>query len=199
MRRPRDSAVLRRWLNGTCAVLVLGLVSCGANLAAEPAPTGVPSSPTASAEAQVSSSASQEALNAEAERVYRAFFAEHKSVLAGGGAQTLPPEFENYTMGEYAGLIESVYRKVDQLGIRSKPGTEITLTAQVPFLQESRDDALITIAACIDSSKSPMVSESGEEFAGGINFDVLFLKRDIDGALKIFAGRDEAVKACPIG
>lgn len=196
MRRPRDSAVLRRWLNGTCAVLVLGLVSCGANLAAEPAPTGVPSSPTASAEAQVSSSASQEALNAEAERVYRAFFAEEQKVIADGGAPSLPAQVREFVMGDFAAATEGIYKKINENNWKYKNDTAAVIISLEPLLDSSRADAEVTLEVCIDSRKAPLMTSDGIELPGAINRAIVYLKSDSDDVLKIYGSAEEVVDQC---
>ena len=198
MRRPRDSAVLRRWLNGTCAVLVLGLVSCGANPAAEPVPTGVPSSPTASAEAQVSSSASQEALNAEAERVYRAFFAEEQKILLAGGAEVLPDSVRPYVTGRFAQVTEAIYQEFHNRGWRQQSGADAQISGLQPAENVSRAGYLAVLQTCTDTRVSAIVTADGQLLPGGINYTTLFFLRDGNGEMKIESSTDEVVEKCPI-
>lgn len=197
MRRPRDSAVLRRWLNGTCAVLVLGLVSCGANPAAEPVPTGVPSSPTASAEAQVSSSASQEALNAEAEQVFKAFFIEDQKVFSEGGASELPESITRYITGEYAQTTLGVYRLLRERGWRSAPDTSARFILLNADAASSLDTAVVaSLRVCLDYRGSHLVDAQNIDQGGNVYLNHFFFQRDEDGLLKIAKNQEEVIEEC---
>ncbi len=197
MRQPRDS-VIRAWLVGLAVALSVASTACGSSAPAS-APEPSPNLPSVPEDARSISSASQDALYAEAEQVYRDFFAEHQIVLSQGGSAELPSQFSQYLMQDYRLAASKIYEALREYRLKSKPGTQVRLAKLAPYPYETVDGSLVTIAACSDSSGSPLVGADGTEYPGGINFDVLFLKRDSDQVLKIFDGRDEVVEKCPLG
>ncbi|MFT8395140.1 hypothetical protein [Propionibacterium sp.] len=185
---------------------VLALVSCSSSAGPGSASGGSPgaavSSATPAADASVDAhaqaSASQAALYAEAEGVYRAFFADYQEILVRGGVMELPSEDARYLMQEYYESVQAILRKLHDLGYKSKPGTAVVLSELAPYPFETRDGSLVTLGVCVDNSGSPLVDAEGNEYTGKIDFHVVFLKHDTDGLLKIFDGHAREVDQCPV-
>lgn len=171
-----------------CAVLTVGaLVGCSPQPAASPTP-GPSSSPTPSP------TASEQALFAEAERVFKAQYAALLKYSARGGADSLPVEFNQWLAGTYRGEREQLLRTIKVTGYRylgPAPVIEVSPAPGVVF-----QDSEIAIASCVDGRKSRVKYGDGRTANGDVSVHTSFLKR-FDGVLKIFENRIEKVQECP--
>lgn len=184
---------------GFLLVMTLAVSGCGNDQNSPGTDTPAPEASNTSVSTPTTTSLSQEELSAEAERVYRAFFELEQDLFAAGGADELTPEMNDYVMGNYAALSLATYKKIEELDWKMRPGTRGSIVALTNYPQESRDDSLTTLAACIDTSNSPLIDSDGNIIGGGLNFDVMYFKFDTDEKLKIYGSDSEGVETCPVG
>lgn len=171
-----------------CAVLTVGaLVGCSPQPAASPTPSPS-SSPTPSP------TASEQALFAEAERVFKAQYAALLKYSARGGADSLPAEFNQWTTGTYRAEMTQFLGALKQSGERFVgPSPKITIRPGTGLVMA---DSRIAILACVDSSKSKYRKASGSTYFGSVDVHTAFFKEE-GGRLKLFENRIEEVASCP--
>ncbi len=182
----------------TCLALTLavGVTACGDDSSPPPDP--------ASVAATSSASESQQALFEEAKRVHDAFWKLDEQIAAQGGAETLPPEMSNYTMGTFAGLEAALIRKQWERKQRTKPGTAPTFME--PHIYDGHDqgdmppdahEAVIALETCTDGAGSPLIDDAGNRYLRAAAYNIFYLKRDVDGQLKIYTSWTKVVNSCP--
>ena len=180
-------------------VILLAIVVSGCAPKGDPEPTVFPTGtidgPTAPASSSSSPTPSSDPLFEEAERVFRAYWAETEKLDRQGGADKLPPVFSKYLAGDYYAGTEELYRLVKKKGYRTEPGNA-TKISKIGLDNGKYEDSLINIQVCTDSRKVTFTGPNGEKPVGGLHHHKLYLKR-FGNDLKIFAGGNKAVEKCP--
>lgn len=171
----------------------------GAGCGSKASPDGEESSAStgaSSAGATGTAPAGQDELYEEAERVYRAFFELEEDAFAAGGATSLPPEMNQYTMEPFSSLVVRGLTEMTDKGWRTQPGTR----GRIAYVKRSpditREDSVATLSICVDNSQSPFIDSSGNVVSSGSNTYRLFFRYDDDGALKIYGSNGETVESC---
>ncbi|SES05681.1 hypothetical protein SAMN05443377_1485 [Propionibacterium cyclohexanicum] len=193
----RDGVV--RWC--CCAVVVVSLGSaagCGSSPPGAPPAAVSSGSATPSADVVVSASMSQAELDAEAERVYRAFFAEEQKVLLAGGAEELPESVKPYITGDFEKMIEAGFQEVHRNRWKLQPDRSAEIVALKPDHSLLSVEVLAALVTCSDSRSSGFLTSEGELLPGGIDYASLYFSRNTDGQLKVFNSKSEEVTACPL-
>ncbi|SBN60096.1 Hypothetical protein PFR_JS13-2_1163 [Propionibacterium freudenreichii] len=192
-----SSRSMRAGAIALAAVMMSSMVAC----------SGPSASEKASASFHNSVSAARDALFEEAKATNRGFFDLEESLGLRGGAEELPPEMHQYVMGDAATSVEALNRDMARSQRRTKSGTKAALIGPRIYTESARSgteqiqrEAKITIERCVDSRESPRENPDGSLVAdgSGIVHNILYLKRDEDGTLKIFNGWMEVVETCPI-
>ncbi|WP_425307781.1 hypothetical protein AADG42_03175 [Ammonicoccus fulvus] len=185
---------MKKLYAGLLAVLVLvGCTPTGPGVQPTPTPIVVPEStpgPVASA------TPSQEELSAEAERVYRTFFAEWKRLEREGGADEPTQILKDNGAGRYLDGVVLMLRHQKEQGVEvSGPLPEVKVR---PAPGDSKDNAdpRYTLEVCEDYSAGEYRDESGVH-AGQLLQGNVYLGH-VDGQLKVVWAVTEEVERCDI-
>lgn len=133
-------------------------------------------------------------LYAEAEAVYRRFFAEDVRIFRLGGIETPSPVLLETTTGAFLDDSMALYRSFIVEG-RKSVGGEIRLARLERVPGVSKDGSIVALRACIDATSTTTVRRDNPSEKGGAGQDTLFFGR-VDGMLKIRGADGKAVESC---
>ena len=137
----------------------------------------------------------KDALYAEAEAVYRKYFAEDVAMIRLGGADALTPGLIETTMGDFQAQSLDLYRSWKQRGYRMTSG-DFVIAYIRRNVGESVGGSLVSLLVCADGSSAKLV-EGGQPNAGTNLFLMgkYFFARD-GAALKIAGSKEKAGTEC---
>ncbi len=181
-----------------CLVLAGCLVACQPGGDATPSPTSSVSAspshrptPTGSA-----TTPDEDALFAEAERVFRAALQSREPYAVHGDYSEFPPELADYYSPEYLELIRLGFESQKEQGLHIGSGEPVTTVA--PLRGVSKDGSEVAIRTCQDARDVVVVDRAGAEVGrGSLTTSITYFKT-FDGRLKIFDADVEEVEQCPI-
>ncbi len=140
----------------------------------------------------------QRTLEAEAIAVYQRYWKEYTRLLEAGGATEATPELKQTITDPALANVISLLKYQKERGWVPKPfQAKLSLQVRSTAL---RQDAVITLIACEDTSGSVLIDPAGTKAGqGGLAVQFTALKR-IDGVLKIYDGEGQPRgTTCPIG
>lgn len=193
--QPRRTAV-------STAVLALALALAGCQPATT-TPAPVPSyrcTPEAGgaefdcSQHQYDDMVAKDQLYAEAEAVYRKFFAEDVRIARAGGITEPTEILRQTTTGFFLEDSMALYRSFAKEKRRSVGG-EILLSSLERAAGVAKADSLVALRACIDASSSTTYIDGKPVEDGGFGSDLLYFVRD-GGTLKIGGADGRAVQSC---
>ncbi|PKQ30802.1 MAG: hypothetical protein CVT62_12735 [Actinobacteria bacterium HGW-Actinobacteria-2] len=188
-------------LRSTFAVLIVGLSLLAGCTPADPA--GQPtysctpddgSSPYPCHKVQYDAKAKEAALYAEAEAVYRKFFAEDERINRVGGANEPTPVILETTTGRFQTDVMAGYRNL--LAIHgTATGGEFKIAWIKRQPKDSLDGSIVALLACTDASSVQMGARGKTPVAGPVIQYIGYFVRD-GAALKLTAARSKVVSSC---
>lgn len=145
-------------------------------------------------QAQHDEMVAKDKLYAEAEAVYRKFFAEEVRILRAGGTDTVTPMLKETTTGAFLEDVMDYYRslKSDKATL---VGGEVRLATLVRVPGVSKAGSVIAMRACSDASSARIVIDGKDSGPGRSGSDLLYFIR-VDGALKIEGADGKEVSSC---
>ena len=185
------------------AVACLLLAGCSPAPAPTPSPTPTPTfscTPEAGGVAYECSQfdheqmVAKDKLYAEAEAVYRKFFAEDERIYRAGGVDEPTPVLLETTTGRFLEDSMRIYRALRKTGTHSE-GDAATLAWLRRSPGESEGGSLVAMQSCTDASRSIMVTPGAKDESAGYLSDLLFFNVE-SGVLKITSARGDVVETC---
>ncbi|MGC3992609.1 MAG: hypothetical protein QM779_00510 [Propionicimonas sp.] len=164
----------------------------GCQVTATPTPTPAPSyrcTPEAGGdefdctEKQYQDMVAKDELYAEAEAVYRKFFAEDERILRAGGISTATPVLEETTTGAFLEDSMDYYRSLKKDDSKLVGG-QVLLTSLLRVPGASKGGSLVALRACIDASTAEIQIRGKKAGQGRTGSDLLYFGR-VSGQLKI--------------
>lgn len=133
-------------------------------------------------------------LQAEAERVARASYAERVRLTKAGGANEPSEELKRYADGNYLrSLVGGLqHQKAGGYTVMGEP--QLVLNP-APGEARNGSDPRLTLGFCEDNAQTKIVAKDQSESQGPSGRGRLFIG-DVDGQLKIVAGTVKAVESC---
>jgi hypothetical protein len=191
----------RRTIASTLAVLAVGIALLAGCTPADPnlQPTysctpDDGSSPYACPKVQYDAKAKEAALYAEAEAVYRKFFAEQERIYRAGGITEPSPVLLETTTGNYlAGSMIAFSDLVKYKGTATGGAFVLAWMKRVPY--GSKNGAVTALQACVDSSSVTMRAEGEPPEPGKISSEIVYFTRD-GQTLKAFDFQTVKVTQC---
>lgn len=183
------------------------LAACTVGPAPSPTPTPTPTpEPTYSCTPEAGGAAyecsafdyeqmvAKDKLYAEAEAVYRKFFAEDERIYRAGGVDEPTPVLLETTTGKFLEDSMRIYRalKKNETHLEGQPAG-LSWIRRVPGAQSA--GSVVAMQTCTDASKSLMVTPGRPNESAGYLSDLVYFGRDGD-ALKIMSARGDVVKTC---
>ncbi len=191
--RPRRLAVTV----GIAACLLAGCQAPTPTLSPAPSFTCTPEAGGAGfscSQHQYDDMVAKDKLYAEAEAVYRKFFAEDSRILRVGGVSGPTEVIKQTTAGAFLQDSMDYYRSL--LDERSKlVGGEIALTNLVRVPGVSKGGSLVALRACIDASSARIQLHGKDIGPGRKGVDLLYFGR-FDGVLKIQGADGQEGQTC---
>lgn len=133
-------------------------------------------------------------LYAEAEAVYRRFFAEDERIYRAGGVDEPTPVLLETTTGKFLEDSMRIYRALKKNNTHSEGDpAELAWLRRLPGVVEQ--GSLVALRACTDASRAVMVTPGAANESAGYLSDVLFFGRD-GSDLKITQAKGDVVKSC---
>jgi len=131
----------------------------------------------------------------EADKQYRAFFAEFIKMEEAGGYDKLPAAFDKYVMGEYKSALANLAKNIkkDQTVIVNPGKTKLVYVA--PLKNKVPAETVIALVSCADA-RDTIYKYPKEQLKGVVHQRVIHFKRDSDGLLKIYASTIKELKSC---
>lgn len=175
------------------AALVLTAGACGRSQPPQtPSPSPViTSSPTPSVDP------SEEALYAEAERVYLAYMATRETYVSTGDYSVFPEDaFAELLSPDYLLKVRAVFDLEKEHGWQLLGGAPNETVEPAPSI--GKDGSVVAITTCSDNRDRIVVNSAGEQSPGKLVIGPYFFKY-FDGRLKISGSDVREAEACPIG
>lgn len=151
-------------------------------------PSGTPSSSTTLSE-------EEKKVFWEADKQFRAYFAEMLKLEAAGGAKKLPPVFDKYVEEPFKSELAKVMAEINEDGGKLANPQDVKLIYVARNKAKLPEGAAVVLVACVDSTKARVVGGTLDQPTGHIQH-VLQYKRSNDGLMKIFKGSVTEVKQC---
>jgi len=176
----------RRTILSALTVLAVGLSLLSGCTPADPA--GQPtysctpddgSTPYPCYKVQYDAKAKETALYAEAEGVYRKFFAEEERIYRSGGVTQPTSVLLETTTGDYQAAVMAVYSDLVKYKTSAIGGTfKLVWTKHVPT--GGRPGIVTALQTCVDASSVRMTAKGADPAPGGIASEVIYFSRDGD-------------------
>ena len=186
-----------RWL--MVVLLSIALTGCSVSTVVSPSPPPtyvcVPEAggdPVRCGPVEYEEAQQRDALYAEAEAVYRRFWAERVR-LEQVTDPAMSDELESVTGGKFR---ESTARLLE----RAQGRNRISGDAQIVWMRRlpglSMSGSIVAITVCTDARRVRFANPNGEPTVGVVNDHRYHLSRDADGALKIIDSEYRPVESC---
>lgn len=188
------------------ALLVVGLSASGCHQPLPPAPSVTPE-PTFACTPEAGGGPSfscdrrqheemvvKEALYAEAERVYREFYAEDVRIQWQSTEDVASEKLKQLVTGQFLVDVEAAYRSQRKLGLTGA-GAVPTLNWLKRAPAESVGGSLVALESCVDASSAEVLKE-GKPFGRGVKTRNKYFFIRIDGRLLIHQALGAEVKEC---
>jgi hypothetical protein len=133
-------------------------------------------------------------LYAEAEAVYRKFFAEDVRIYRSGGVVDATPPIIETTTGDFYADSLDLYQSLKRTKTRVVGG-EIRLVSLVRAPGSTKAGSIVAMKSCVDGSTTEIRSPGEKAEKGAIGSDLLYFVR-VDGLLKIGSADGQEVKSC---
>jgi len=172
-----------------CGVLLSGCGPAGGVTSSSPVVTV---SPVVSPSPGVSSSA---VLYAEAERVFRAYYSEHLKLEVAGGADVLPPVFDQYVTDPYRTELAEAFASAKHEGRGYTNGVGPKVASVEPLPELHLDNSEATVRVCIDGRGTLAVDAQGKQFPGRLVAMDFFFRNDL-ATVKIFDAKFTQDASC---
>ncbi|MCA0297053.1 MAG: hypothetical protein LCH96_17415 [Actinobacteria bacterium] len=192
--RPRRLAV---------TILAAACLLTGCQPATTPTPTPAPSwtcTPEAGGEQfscsqhQYDDMVAKDKLYAEAEAVYRKFFAENSRIYRAGGIDEPTATLLETTTGQYLRDSMTLYRSLRNTQTKVVGG-DIKLVSLLRLPGVSSGGSLVALRACIDTTSAEIRAPGEKPEAGYIGIEQLFFAR-VEQQMKIQSSMWQEVEAC---
>ncbi len=183
--------------------VVMACLLAGCQPAVLPTPTPAPSyrcTPEAGGDEfdctqhQYDDMIAKDKLYAEAEAVYRKFFAEDVRILRAGGITTPTQVLLETTTGAFLEDSMGLYRSFATDDRRAVGGT-IRLASLERLPGISKGGSVVAMQACTDATTTKTYRHGRQVGKGGAGIDTLYFSR-VDGVLKIQGADGKAVESC---
>lgn len=179
------------------------LVGCTAAPVVSPTPTPTPTfscTPEAGGAAYECSQfdyeqmVAKDKLYAEAEAVYRKFFAEDERIYRAGGVDEPTPVLLETTTGKFLEDSMRIYRALRKYETRAVGGEfRIAWLKRVPGV--TSNGSVAALQSCSDASSAVLVAPGSSNVSAGWGLEVLYFARD-GGDLKLSAANGDQVNSC---
>lgn len=178
-------------------VFGLGLVGCSPGPDAPPSSTPSQPSPASSAITSPTLTAEQEALFAEAERIFwRQLELNDPWELRGEYTHFPAAELEQLLADPYLQWTKEDYAAVALARTKLAEGASPAINLK-RYAGVSKDGSEVALRACIDTRETPTLDEAGNVVGpGSLHYSVLFF-RHFDSQLKLFTATSSKVGTCP--
>lgn len=133
-------------------------------------------------------------LYAEAEAVYRRFFAEDVRILRAGGISDPTPVLLETTTGAFLEDSMALYRAFAKEQ-RKSVGGEIRLVSLTRVPGISKEGSIVTLRSCVDATTTTIYKAGKPADKGGAGSDLLYFG-SVEGDLRIQGADGEAVESC---
>jgi hypothetical protein len=133
-------------------------------------------------------------LYAEAEAVYRKFFAEDERIYRAGGVDEPTPVLLETTTGAFLEGAMNLYRALRRNKARAVEGASV-LRSVTPQPQLTREGSVATLLACVDATSVLLRGDAGYENRGLLMLQRLYLSQG-SGGLKLQSSQWKEVKSC---
>lgn len=190
-----------RWAAVGALTAVLAATACSTDPAApSPAPSvrvSTQAAPSSSTPSTTKTTWTQAQLDAEAERVFRAYYKEHVKALRAGGFETMPPEMKQYVGGPFEKGMTAIYQTYREKGIHFEGGS-ITISKIRPVHKRLRPGTIVGLEACTDATSTLVVDKTAGATRSGTRAHYRLYLKDASGRLLIWRGDSRAVKTCAL-
>jgi len=133
-------------------------------------------------------------LYAEAEAVYRKFFAENVRIYESGGVSQPTSVLTRTTTGRFLSDTMELYRALNQRQARIVEGSpRLKSLTRLPDI--TREGSVVTLAACVDSTDVVLRGNAGYESRGRVISERLYFSQ-VDGGLKIQGSQWKELQSC---
>ena len=171
--------------------LVVTLAACTPTAGPSASPTPAPSytcspagsTPSPCSQADYEKTQAQNQLAAEAEQVYRRYFAENVRILRAGNVTEATPEMKATLAEDALADTLQLYRDYAKDKVRFKGG-EIKLKTLEPRFDLTENGSTVVLQACWDASSTNIETRGKPGDAGQIVGERAFM-REVDGQLRI--------------
>lgn len=193
--------LLRRRLSAGATIVTIVLAGCQpvAPTTPVPAPSFRCTPEAGGAEfdctqAQYDEMVAKDKLYAEAEAVYRRFFAEDERILRAGGIEEPTPVLLETTTGAFLENSMTLYRSFLAEGRRSVGGViRLASLSRMPGI--SKGGSIVAMDACIDATSTTTYIRGKAAGKGGAGIETLYFGR-VDGVLRVQGADGRAVESC---
>jgi len=184
------------------ATVVAACLLTGCQPAATPTPSPAPSyscTPEAGGDEfscsqhQYDEMVARDKLYAEAEQVYRTFFAEDSRIYQEGGLDAPSQVILDTTTGDFFTDSMDLYRTLKKTKTTVQGEIRLVSLDRVPGAAKS--GSLVALRSCVDGSETTIHSAGSPTEKGNFGSDLLFFVR-ADGVLKIASAEGEEVESC---
>lgn len=185
------------------AVACLLLAGCSPAPAPTPSPTHTPSfscTPEAGGAAYECSQfdheqmVAKDKLYAEAEAVYRKFFAEDERIYRAGGVDEPTPVLLETTTGRFLEDSMRIYRALRKYNTRAVGGQfRVAWLKRLPGV--TQDGSLVAMQSCSDASSVALIAPDTENTSAGWGLEILYFGRE-GSVLKLTAANGDQVESC---
>lgn len=136
----------------------------------------------------------KDALYAEAEAVYREFFAENIRISRAGGAAEPTEVLLRTTHGFYLDDVLSLFRSQRERGIHAK-GEDPTIVTAKRLVGQSKGGSIVALAICVDATRWSFYRGTEWVSDGAVAVDDTYFSR-VNGVLKMIGADGREVDAC---
>jgi hypothetical protein len=194
---------MNRWRIAALALACLLPVGCTAAPVPTPTPTPAPTfrcTPEAGgadhecSQFDYEQMVAKDKLYAEAEAVYRKFFAEDVRIYRAGGVDEPTPILLETTTGRFLEDSMRIYRALRKYETRAVGGEfRISWLHRIPG--ESKNGSEVTLQSCTDASSVLLVAPGAKDLNAGWGLESLYFSR-IEGSIKLSSASGDQVASC---
>lgn len=135
----------------------------------------------------------KDALYAEAEAVYRVFFAESVRISREGGIDEPTRALLDTTTGDYLDNMMAIFADMHSRGVRAKGDDPLLFISRLPGV--SKAGSVVALSVCIDSRGWAFFTDSVQTAEGRVGVDEVHFVR-LDEALKIIGADGREASSC---
>jgi len=176
-------------------VLLVALVMTGCSGGGSTIPDASTTASSATPSVSKSVSPSEDPLYLEAVAVYKKLLAEERKLMLAGGADALPESMRALLAEPARSDLKDSYSALKESGVRqaASPAPVVRLE---PNPGVTRAGSVVSLTACEDASRVPMLLNGKEVAKGDVIERSVFFTRASDGALVVAALNTKVVKTC---